>query len=208
MADPTNNPGTEVKNAPQNRPAEVAWTNPVVIGLLAAAIGLAGNLAVALINARTNQDLERYKARATLISEIVKTGNRDQALTNLKFFVDNGLLEDPDGALHRALKNKDAIPVLPSATSSIYTERCYTLANATNHEVMVKFAYPPGEVPVNAVTSTTFLPNGKQRYCLSVGSVTANIATPHSIWEGNRAMVMGNAQGALPAGTYRMVDGK
>jgi hypothetical protein len=50
-----------------------------------------------------------------LVVELVKTGNRDDALKNLKFFLDKGLLEDPDGAIGKALADKTALPVLPAS---------------------------------------------------------------------------------------------
>jgi hypothetical protein len=90
------------------------WSNPLVIGLLAAALSLAGNLAVALINSIETQKLERYKARTALVTELIKTGNTEAAVRNLKFFADNGLLDDPDGTIRRALSTTIDLPVLPA----------------------------------------------------------------------------------------------
>jgi hypothetical protein len=84
---------------------------------------------------------------------------------------------------------------------------CYTLLNATTHAVVVNFQYPDNLVPDGGVTNTTFSPNTQQEYCFDAYSATAVIATPNTIWEGNKRMVMGNTAGALPFGTYRMIGG-
>ena len=139
----------------------------------------------------------------------MKTGNKEEALTNLKFFVDNALIEDPDGSLRRALTDKNAIPFLPRATTSTAdTSACYRLANTTNHVVAVNFQYP-GAVPVGGPVSIKVLPGAQMTDCFPTGSATANIVTPNTVWEGYGAtIIMGNTSGALPAGTYRMVAAK
>ncbi len=89
------------------------WANPLVIGLLAAALGLIGNLFVTLLNGKAMQDLERRRAQSNLIVELVKTNNADEAIKNLKFFFDHGLLDDPDNRLRNALQDRNTVPVLP-----------------------------------------------------------------------------------------------
>jgi len=82
---------------------------------------------------------------------------------------------------------------------------CYTLVNATNHEVVLNYVpATPGE-PDNV---HLFLPGAKKIFCFAFPglSIIANIATSVAKWEGDRPMVMGRKQGALPAGTYRVVS--
>jgi hypothetical protein len=84
--------------------------------------------------------------------------------------------------------------------------RCYTLVNTTKHDVVVNFQYPNGVIPQDGIYSQTFSPDAKFTHCFPSYSARANIATPNTLWEGNKAMVMGNTPGALPPGTYKMVQ--
>jgi hypothetical protein len=71
------------------------WLNPVVIGLFAAALGLAGNVIVTTINSTNTQELERFRTRSTVILEAIRTnGDTNAACKNLVFFVSLGLIED------------------------------------------------------------------------------------------------------------------
>jgi hypothetical protein len=62
------------------------WTSSAVLGLLAASIGLAGNIAVALLNARATLSLERYKARASLITEICEDRQQRGSVDEFEVF--------------------------------------------------------------------------------------------------------------------------
>jgi hypothetical protein len=88
------------------------------------------------------------------------------------------------------------------ALPSVCSAECYTLVNATNHQVDVKYV-PQGITPgPGFVASQSFSPGSQQQYCTPY-KVTASIATPNTIWEGNHGLVMG--PGGSPQGTYRMV---
>ena len=78
---------------------------------------------------------------------------------------------------------------------------CYTLVNTTNHEVVVNYN-PNTAVGTGFVYQQKFSPGSQFGYCTPY-RVTASIASPNTIWEGNRGLVMG--PGASPAGTYKMV---
>jgi hypothetical protein len=80
---------------------------------------------------------------------------------------------------------------------------CYTLVNATNHQVVLNYVPAPGE-PADA---RKFSPGAKMMFCFPVAgqSLTANIATSDAKWESDRQMVMGSKQGSLPPGTYRII---
>jgi hypothetical protein len=41
------------------------WLNPTVIGLFAATLGLVGNIVVARVNNKNNQELERFRSQST-----------------------------------------------------------------------------------------------------------------------------------------------
>jgi hypothetical protein len=82
---------------------------------------------------------------------------------------------------------------------------CYTLVNATNHEVVLNYVpVAPGE-PADV---HKFSPGAKMMFCFPrpSGTLTANIATTEAKWEGGQPMVMGRARPALPPGTYRIVS--
>lgn len=62
------------------------WFNPVVIGLFAAALGLAGNVVVTTINNTNMQKLERSRTQSTVILEAIRTnGDTNAACKNLVF---------------------------------------------------------------------------------------------------------------------------
>jgi hypothetical protein len=75
--------------------ARTRWTNPLFIGLVAAAIAAFGNAVVAYLNAREGQVLEETRAESGRILEMIKTGNPDQAAENLRFLLDTGLVATP-----------------------------------------------------------------------------------------------------------------
>ncbi|MGO4127937.1 M15 family metallopeptidase [Inquilinus sp. YAF38] len=73
---------------------QAAWTNPLVIAVLAAALAAAGNATVALINGSLQLRLEETKAEAARILEVIKTGDPDKAAENLDFLLKAGLIAD------------------------------------------------------------------------------------------------------------------
>jgi hypothetical protein len=85
-----------------------------VIGLFAATLGLLGNIAVAYVNNRNSQQVERQRAQSNLVFEGIKTGNPETACKNLVFFLDLGLLDDPNQAIRQACKADSKVaPSLP-----------------------------------------------------------------------------------------------
>jgi hypothetical protein len=81
------------------------WTNPLVLSLLAAAVGLIGNVLV-----------EHSRAQSTLILEASKTGNDQQAACkNLTFFVRLGFIDDINKTIAQACPGEkgNAVPTLP-----------------------------------------------------------------------------------------------
>jgi hypothetical protein len=82
-----------------------AWTNPLVLAILAAAIAAIGNAVVATVNGRmqrrlevTKRDaelaLEATKAESTRILEMIKTDDTEKAAQNLTFLIDAGLVTE------------------------------------------------------------------------------------------------------------------
>jgi hypothetical protein len=61
------------------------WRNPVFVGLMAAALGLLGNLVATSLQNWNTQRVERYKAQSNLILEAIKTGDQEKAAKNLAF---------------------------------------------------------------------------------------------------------------------------
>jgi hypothetical protein len=92
------------------------WFNPTVIGLVAAASGLFGNLLVALFTSVNSQRIEQFKAQSNLIVQAVGTGDQKSACRNLLSFIHLGLLDDPEGRLARC-ETENTIPVLPSGST-------------------------------------------------------------------------------------------
>jgi hypothetical protein len=71
------------------------WFNPLFLALLAAAIAAAGNAIVAWHNSAAEQQLDQDKSEAQRILEAIKTGNPDDAATNLRFLMEAGLVSNP-----------------------------------------------------------------------------------------------------------------
>ena len=70
-------------------------------------------------NQRNNElILERQKSQTSLVLEAIKTGDRDKAAQNLKWFVQVGFLDDPHGTIAKLVK-EDNLPVLPSQNAEL-----------------------------------------------------------------------------------------
>jgi hypothetical protein len=91
-----------------------AWKNPLVLAIFAAAIGLIGNVVVAVANVYSNQAVEKQKLQSNLIVEGIKT-TQENACKNLKFFLSLKLIDDSqDGATKKVCQpNSNDIPSLP-----------------------------------------------------------------------------------------------
>jgi hypothetical protein len=93
------------------------WVSPTVIGVYAAALGLAANVVVAWINNSNSIQMERAKEQSSLVFEAIKTGSSDKACQNLLFFVNLRLLKDPDEAIKKqcssAPKGPPSLPSFP-----------------------------------------------------------------------------------------------
>jgi hypothetical protein len=82
------------------------WLNPLVIGLFAAAIGLAGNSVVALLNNRNSQAVEHFRAQSSLIIGAISGGGTgadiQKSCNNLLFLVNLRLVDDTNTAIKQA----------------------------------------------------------------------------------------------------------
>lgn len=89
------------------------WFNPVVIGLFAAALGLAGNVFLAFINNKNTQTLERSRTQSDIVLESIKTnGDTQAACKNLVFFVSLNLIEDTNHVITAACPDVQGVPSL------------------------------------------------------------------------------------------------
>src|SRR5262245_9895390 len=70
------------------------WWNPLVIARIAAALAAGGNAAVAWLNGTNLQKIEEQKAESERIIAAMKTGDPDNAVVNLKFLADAGLIRN------------------------------------------------------------------------------------------------------------------
>jgi hypothetical protein len=99
------------------------WTNPLVLGLFAAAFGLVGNIAVTFGNilvTKENNDntqrIEHQHAQSALIFEAIKTKEPKDACRNLTFFRKLGFLDDAANAIGQACPGDNSgVPTLPTA---------------------------------------------------------------------------------------------
>jgi hypothetical protein len=96
------------------------WSSPLVIALLAGAIGLIGNWIVTYLNNRNTQQVERIRSQSNLILEAIRTGSPEKACTNLLFFIDLGLVNDGAQTIrHRCQTSPSTGPFLPIGGISV-----------------------------------------------------------------------------------------
>jgi len=99
------------------------WQSPLFLAVVAAIFGLFSNAAVALLNGKSERDLEDKKAEAARIIEALKTGNPDVAAENLKLLVEAGLVTDSASKIQAYLNNRQPgegaqLPVATAATQA------------------------------------------------------------------------------------------
>jgi hypothetical protein len=92
------------------------WRNPLAVGIVVAAAGLAGNTVVAWFNYQNAKQVEHLHAQSTLIVEAVRTnGDLSLACKNLTFFLNLGLLDDPEKTIRAACPSAyTGPPTLPA----------------------------------------------------------------------------------------------
>jgi len=115
-AEPIPEPPTDHEE-PENKRSQTpqsGWSSPTVLALIAATVGLLGNLAVAAYNGSTSRQIERDHLRSSLILQAIGTGGPDTACRNLNFFVSLGFVEDPKGTIHKCGDNPSSSPYLPA----------------------------------------------------------------------------------------------
>jgi hypothetical protein len=97
--------------------------DPLVLAIFAGALTLLGNMAVALLNSSSslNQEqkkagddlaIEQAKAKYNLVLQAMATNDAAIAKRNIHFFIDAGLLQDPDCRIRNAIDQDQ--PVLPA----------------------------------------------------------------------------------------------
>ena len=92
------------------------WRDPLFLAIVAAIVGLMGNLTVTFIQGRENIAAEKLKAQSDLILQAIKTNESDSG-RNLAFFVKLGLLDDPNHKIESFIASQGA-PTLPATGPS------------------------------------------------------------------------------------------
>jgi hypothetical protein len=105
-------------------------SNPLVLAVIASALGLFGNAGVAILNgfssreleqarAETQLELQRAQAEASLVLEAIKTGDTESAAANLEFMVSAGLVPlKPELSEYLQKRKPGQGPVLPPQRSN------------------------------------------------------------------------------------------
>jgi hypothetical protein len=94
------------------------WSSPILIGVLAAIAGVTGSV-VTFLNNNHNLALEKQRAQSTMLIDAIKTGDAEQACTNLLFLISSGFIEDKDGRIKHVCTIQDdagiRFPYLPKS---------------------------------------------------------------------------------------------
>ena len=91
------------------------WSNPLVLAILGATIGLLTNVIVTYANNRTTEETERVRSQSSLVLEAIKGNSKDATCENLVFFVNLGLLDDEKSTIRTACPStKGGVPSLPA----------------------------------------------------------------------------------------------
>ena len=85
--------------------------NPVFVGLMAAALGLASNALVTWLQNRNSEQLAREKFQYDVILDATKTTAGKDAAKKLSFLLRIGYLDDPDGKIAFFVEHPDDIPL-------------------------------------------------------------------------------------------------
>ncbi len=163
------------------------WSSPLVVAILGATLAGGLNLIVNVLSAsdqrrlddgraRATADLEKEKAEAARILEVVKTGDPDKAADNLKVLLDTYLITDKDTRVHLQtyLDNREAGQgiALSSAGSQV------TRSNTSWQPLPTPIGKPPYRLDladVTGVNAETIKKSGKLAF-----QVTANTGWGHS----------------------------
>ena len=100
--------------------ARAPWwrrADTLTVAVLAGALTLLGNAWVAYLNSQSTRSLEEAKARYNLVLQAMATNSEPVARRNIHFFIDAGLLADPDCKIRRAI-DQDS-PVLPALAATV-----------------------------------------------------------------------------------------
>jgi hypothetical protein len=144
----------------------VNWVvvGPVLTTLVVAIIGLFSNAYVTYLNGKNQLELETIRATNTLIVEAVKTGSADQTVANrnLQFFLDAGLLKDPDKKIANLVK-QGKTPVIAVQSSPSFgkgtqipsaTPKPIHVEVGDNRTLRLESSVPP--IGLHRVTLQTF----------------------------------------------------
>jgi hypothetical protein len=85
---------------------------PALAAVGAGLLGYITSLTTTYLTSRSQLELENYKFQVDLILEAVKTGDKEKAKENLRFFVDAGLIDDSNGKIAQ-LTAANRAPTLP-----------------------------------------------------------------------------------------------
>lgn len=89
---------------------------PITTAIIAGCTAIIGAIAGAIQQGSANLSLEKSKLESSLILKAIATGNEDEAVKNLKFFINTRLIEDKNGKILGAVeKAPHSIPVLPAS---------------------------------------------------------------------------------------------
>jgi hypothetical protein len=102
----------------EGKPTRILKLSSISPTTIAAIIGIAATVTGYLIQSNLNRELEGERLQGQLVLKAIETGDPQKARANLRFFIETGLLSDPDGKIKTALdqteKKPELVPVLPS----------------------------------------------------------------------------------------------
>lgn len=92
------------------------WSSPLVLAVLAATLGLAGNIWVEHANNKWKKDTDLFNVQSSLILDAIRTGDQQAACQNLRLLIGLGYLDDKNNTVKTQCHDVGpAPPCLPSS---------------------------------------------------------------------------------------------
>lgn len=108
-------PKNETSEKKEDTQSPVIRLSPVLATIIVAIIGLVGTGVGALIQGKSELELEKQKLKSQLLLKALDTRNREDAAQFLSFLKKTKLVDDIDDAIDEIVMSKESLPLRPES---------------------------------------------------------------------------------------------